>query len=266
MKAYLSLLRIRLINSLQYRAVALGFILTRFCWGMMEILAFYALYRIGSHTFSMTFAQTVSYYWMHEAFFVMYQVNYGDAGIQDTIRNGTIAYELVRPVSLYGNWFTQCVANRIAPTILNCLPVILIAALLPGPFRLGFPGMPQLLLFLLSTGLALFVVASLAMLMHITLFYTTTPRGVKIIVSAVTGFLSGGLIPLTMFPGLFRRIAERLPFAACTSTPLLIYSGALTGAAALEAVLLQVFWLAASVGLGVWWMRGTLKRVVVLGG
>ena len=89
---------------------------------------------------------------------------------------------------------------------------------------------------------------------------------IKVIVSAVTSFLSGGLIPLTIFPPLFREIAQRLPFAACQSTPLLIYSGTLQGAAIAEAMGLQLFWLVALVALGCWWMHGTLKRVVVLGG
>lgn len=266
MKTYFSMFRIRMINSLQYRAVALGSIFTRFAWGFMEILAFYALYRTGDHSFSMSFSETVSYYWMANAFYVLFQVNYGDGEIQGAIREGTIAYELVRPLSLYGNWFTQVMANRVAPTLLNCLPMVVLAILMPAPFRLGFPGVPQLLLFLLSTVLALFVVAALALLMHITLFYTTTPRGIKVIVSAVTSFLSGGLIPLTIFPPLFREIAQRLPFAACQSTPLLIYSGTLQGAAIAEAMGLQLFWLVALVALGCWWMHGTLKRVVVLGG
>lgn len=266
MKKYFSLFRIRMINGLQYRSVAIGSLLTRYCWALMEILAFYALYKTGNNRFSMAFSQTVSYIWMQNVFYVLYQVNYGDNEIQGAIREGTIAYELVRPMQLYGNWFAQCTANRIAPTVVNCLPLVILAVLMPAPFRISFPGLPQFLLFLLSTVLALLVVASLAMLMHITLFYTTTPRGIKIIVTAVTSFFSGGLIPLTFFPDAFRRVAESLPFAACQSTPLLIYNGTLQGAEALQAMGLQLFWLAALIALGSVWMRGTLKRVVVLGG
>lgn len=77
MKAYLSLFRIRIINGLQYRAVALGSVFTRFCWGFMEILAFFAIHRSGN-SFSMTFSQTVSYLWMQQAFILMYNVIDGD--------------------------------------------------------------------------------------------------------------------------------------------------------------------------------------------
>ena len=55
MKSYLSLFRIRMINGLQYRAVALGSIFTRFCWALMEILAFFAVHRSNGGSFGMTF-------------------------------------------------------------------------------------------------------------------------------------------------------------------------------------------------------------------
>ena len=190
----------------------------------------------------------------------------GDNEIQAAIREGTIAYEMVRPLSLYGNWYSQVLANRVAPTMLSCMPVLIFAILMPSPFRISFPGFAQVGLFALSLVLGLGVVAALAILMHISLFYTTSPRGIKIMVTAVTTFFSGGLIPLTIFPPVFRQIAERLPFAACQSTPLLLFSGTLQGAAAAEAIGLQVFWLIAMIGLGVLWMKNTLKRVVVLGG
>ena len=61
MKTYLSIFRIRLINGLQYRAVALGAIFARFFWAFFEILAFSAVYAAGDADFSMTFPQTAAY-------------------------------------------------------------------------------------------------------------------------------------------------------------------------------------------------------------
>ena len=201
MKMYLSVFRIRFINSLQYRAVLLGAVLTRFVWGLMEILAFAALYRGGSADFSMTFSQTVSYIWMQQALYMLFIVVFGDEEIYSAIGSGSIAYELVRPMDLYGRWFCQSAANRIASTALSCLPVLLAAYLLPAPYGMTLPlGMSQLFLFLISTALALLVVVAFAMLLYISLFYTLSHRGIKIIATALTTFLSGGVIPLPFFP------------------------------------------------------------------
>ncbi len=267
MQRYMSVFRIRLIGRLQYRTVALGAIVTRFCWGFMEILAFLALYRSGQANFPMARAQTVTYIWMQQTLIVLFSVVFGDGEIYDAIGSGAIAYELVRPMGLYGRWFCQSAANRVAFTVVNCLPVLLIALIMPQPFRMAVPlNLGQLLLFFLSLSLALCVVVAFAMLMYVSLFYTLSYRGVKIIVTALTTFLSGGIIPLPFFPAPALALVRLLPFAAMQNMPLLIYSGHLAGADALAGIAFQVFWLALLLAAGQLAMRRALQKVVVQGG
>lgn len=267
MRAYGSILRIRIINGLQYRAVALGDVVMRFFWALMEILAYDALFRMGGTGFSMTFSQTVSYVWMQQVVFILFRVVTGDGEIYAAIREGAIAYELVRPVSLYGRWFTQSAANRIAPTLLGGVPLLLIVPFIRGRYRLVFPSSAgRAMLFLFSCVLALGVVAAFAMLMYISLFYLTSQRGIRIIVTAVTHFLSGGLIPLNFFPDRVRTAVQMLPFASMRDMPLQIWCGTMTGAEAGRGLLLQVFWLVILIMAGVVAMEHALKRVVVQGG
>lgn len=149
----------------------------------------------------------------------------------------------------------------------NKLPAVLVFALfVPLPYRLILPDLVSAILFLISTLLALGVVGATAVLMHITMFYTTSQRGVKIIGRAVTSFFAGGLIPLPYFPETFQEIVKLLSFASTQSTPLLIYSGSLTGAQAASAMGLQVFWFLVLSALGYHAMRSTLNRVVIQGG
>lgn len=266
-KKYLSVFRIRFINNLQYRAVLFGEMAARFGWGIMEILAFAAFYRASPESFPMTFSQTVSYLWMQEILLVLFSVVFQDGEIYASLRDGSIAYELVRPMSLYGRWFSQSAANRISFTLLNCAPAFLLAMAVPAPYRMSLPpDALQFLLFLLSTVLALGVVVAFAMLMYISLFYTISQRGIKIIVSALTSFLSGAVIPLPFFPAPVLAVVERLPFAAMQNMPLRIYSGHIAGAAALQGIAFQVFWLAALMLVGQLAMRSALQKVVVQGG
>lgn len=267
MKMYISVFRIRFINSLQYRAVALGQIITRFMWGFMEILAYSALYHNGNASFPMKFSQTVSYLWMQQTLIVLFSVVFSDGEIYSAIGDGSIAYELVRPMNLYGRWFCQSTANRVAFTILNCLPALLAAFIVPEPYRMSLPlAMGQLLLFLLSTVLALCVVVAFAMLMYISLFYMLYQRGIKIIVTALTTFLSGGIIPLPFFPAPVLAVVKLLPFAAMQNMPLLIYSGNITGMDALKGIAFQLFWFVVLLLIGQITMRHALKKVIVQGG
>jgi ABC-2 type transport system permease protein len=267
MKMYMSVFRIRFINSLQYRAVVLGAIVTRFAWGFMEILAYTALYRAGSFAFPMELSQTVSYLWMQQTLIFLFSVVFSDEEIYSTIGSGSIAYELVRPMDLYGRWFCQSAANRVAFTLLNCMPVLLVALIMPEPYRMSLPlTIGQFLLFLLSAVLALCVVVAFAMLMYISLFYLLSQRGIKIIVTALTSFLSGGIIPLPFFPEQVLAVVKLLPFAAMQNMPLLIYNGNIAGVDAVKGVVFQLFWLAALILIGQFAMSRALKKVIVQGG
>lgn len=267
MNIYLSMFRIRFINSLQYRIVVLGAIITRFAWGFIEILAYLMLYRSGNAAFSMELSQTISYIWLQQTLIVLFSVVFSDEEIYSSIGNGTIAYELVRPVDLYGRWFCQSAANRLAFTILNCLPALLISLIVPEPYRLSLPlSVGQFLLFILSTLLALGVVVAFAMLMYILLFYMMSQRGIKIIVTALTTFLSGGIIPLPFFPEEVLAVVKLLPFASMQNMPLLIFSGNIVGEDAIKGIAFQVFWLTVLIFIGKQCMRASLKKVIVQGG
>lgn len=267
MRAYLSIFRVQFVSSLQYRAVVLGAILKGFLYAFMEILAYAALYRSGKFAFPMAFSQTVSYVWVQETFLVLFAVVFGDREIYSAIAEGSIAYDLVRPVSLYGRWFSQSAANRLAFTVVNCLPLMLVALLIPEPYRASLPsGVGQSFLFLASAALAFGVVVSFAMLMYVSLFYTISQRGVRIIVTALTTFLSGGVVPLPFFPAPVLAVVRLLPFAAMQNMPLQIYAGTIAGADAVWGIAFQILWLAALVLLGRRAMRRALQKVIVQGG
>lgn len=267
MRKYFSLFKIRLINNIQYRATAVGVVLSNFIWVFMEVMMYVVIYKTADRTLPMNFSQIVSYVWIKRMVMHMLTVVASDREIYSVINDGSIAYELVRPIDLYWKWFCQAVSNRLAATLVSCGPILILAFVLPEPYRLSAPAsILQLIEFLTALILALGVVVAFAMLMFITLFYTLAQRGIKIIVTALVSFFSGGMIPLTFFPDKLESVLNVLPFSAMQSTPLLIYSGNLVGKDAVMGILFQVLWLIVLVVLGKTVMSLSLKRVVVQGG
>lgn len=264
---YRALFRIRFIHTLQYRSAAIAGMVTQFVWGMMEILAFHAFYQTDPTAFPMRFQQTVSYVWMQQAFLSLFMLWFFENEIFESITSGSIAYELARPMDIYHRWFCQSIANRSAKAVLRCLPIFAIAFLLPAPYRLVLPPtITTLFLFILSLLLSLGVVVSVSQLIYISTFYTLSSIGVRVVVGAIGEFLAGGIVPLPFFPQPFRQIAEVLPFAAMQNVPLRIYSGDLQGTDVFRSLLLQIFWLIVLFAFGKWWLKKSLKRVVVQGG
>jgi len=266
-KPYMALFRIRFTNSLQYRAAALAGLATQFAWGFMYILGFAAFYRGNPNAFPMTFQQTVSYIWMQQAFLYLFFIWIYDNSIFESIENGHISYEMVRPMDLYSRWFSMTSANRVAGAALRCLPVLLVAVVLPEPFRLVLPqSIGEAGLVMLSMTLSLGVVVSFTMLVYTSAFFTVNSMGTRIVVGFAGDFLAGGYIPIPFFPDRLRAVAELLPFGSMQNMPLLIFNGYLTGAELLRGLALQIFWLVILILAGRLMMRKALKQVVVQGG
>ena len=267
MKKYLSFFRIRFLNSLQYRAAAYAGMATQFFWGGMLVLMYRAFYRADAAAFPMAFQQTASYVWLQQAFLWLFMTWGYDNEIFAQITQGTIAYELARPVPVYSMWFLKQAANRSAGAFLRCIPVLTVSFLLPKPYGLMLPDSIQtLLLFLMTLVLGFFTMLAFQMLAYILVFYTMSPSGVRMVMATAGEFLSGGLIPIPFMPQKMQDILTLTPFAAMQNLPLRVYIGDIAGGELANAVILQLFWLAAVLFVGNLWIRRALRRVVVQGG
>ena len=266
-KPYFALFRIRLVNSIQYRAAALAGIATQFAWGFMLILGFMAFYESNPYAFPMSLQQTVSYIWMQQAFLFIFMLWQYDNSIFESIESGHIAYDLVRPMDLYSRWFTTTTANRIASTLLRCVPILVVGFILPAPFRIVLPDNPlQMLAFGVSMVLSMLVVVSFTMLVYVSAFYTIDSRGTRLIIATGGDFLAGGIIPIPFFPATFRRVVEFSPFGAMQNMPLRIFSGHIYGAALVQGMWLQVFWIVAFMLIGRFFIGRATRRVIAQGG
>jgi len=265
MKQYISLFRIRFINGLQYRAAALAGLSTQFAWGFMEILAFLAFYRANPAAFPMAFSHLVSYIWMQQAFLSLLMPWGVGGGAVETIVSGNIAYDLARPMDIYNRWFFEAIADRVSRAVLRCAPILIVAFILPPPFRMTLPSsFSQLSMFIVSLVLGLGVVTAYCMIDYISTFYTMSRFNAFFVITA--DFFAGGYIPLPFFPDPIRKVVEFTPFAAMQNMPLRIYAGNIAGMDALKGIALQIFWFMALILVGKALMQRSLKRVIAQGG
>ena len=267
MKQYISFFRIRFLAGLQYRAAAWAGIATQFAWGGMNILLYWAFYQSGQNSFPMAFSQLSSYIWLQQALLAMYMTWFFDNDIFDSITSGSISYELCRPCDIYTMWFVKNMAIRLSRVVLRCLPILIVAALLPAPFGMQLPSSwASAILFPVSMILGFLVLIAFTMLIYISAFYTLSPTGIRILVTSALEFFCGAVIPIPFFPQWLQNILNVLPFASMQNTPFLIYTGHLDALQAVKSILLQLVWLIVLVAAGKLWMGKALKKVVVQGG
>jgi ABC-2 type transport system permease protein len=138
MTPYVAVLKARFRLLLQYRAAAVAGFVTQLFWGLIRVMIFNAFYSSSAAAQPMTYDQTVTYLWLIQGMLVLLPWH-ADADIQAMIRDGTVAYEMVRPTDLYWFWYFRSVASRTAPLVLRMVPLCLLAGLF---FGLKLPASP----------------------------------------------------------------------------------------------------------------------------
>ena len=266
-KKYLSFFRMRFLMGLQYRVAAIAGMITQLFWGAMELLLYRAFYEADAAAFPMSFRALTCYIWLQQAFLSLFGAWMFENEIFDAIVDGNLAYELCRPVNIYDMWFSRNMAMRFSRVCLRCLPILLVAALLPKPYGMTLPASAlHALLFVVAIALSAFVVVACMMLVYVLAFYTISPAGLCMVYVCAVDFMGGGIIPLPFLPDGLRRVVELLPFASMQNVPLRIYGGSMSGREMALAIGLQVFWIVVLVVFGRALCARAVNRVVVQGG
>jgi ABC-2 type transport system permease protein len=188
--------------------------------------------------------------------------------VREKIREGNIAIDLMRPISVPLYVFADTIgqAGFAVLQIVAALPLAIGLLALAGT-HLDAPASPLIALaFIVSVALGFLVNFFLDLLMATITFWTMEIFGFQLMVQFITSLLAGAVVPLQFFPSSVVALAQASPFAAIYNAPLSIYLGKYQGAELLQVLGLQAVWVAvfgvAAIAL---WRVGE-RKVVVQGG
>ena len=267
MKTLLSMFRMKLLAGLQYRAAAWAGIATQFFWGFMLIMIYEAFYRSSDAVPAMTLSQTCRYIWLQQAFLMLTMMWSRDPEVLELIRSGGIAYELARPVDLYGLWYARFLGQQLSGAALRFLPVLIVACLLPAPYRMTLPpSAAHFALFLLALALSALLGTALLELTYIFTLRTLDFAGPGFVMNALSDFFSGSVILLPFMPRAIRRIAFVLPFRYLADFPYRLYVGNIPLPEAALSLCVSAGWCVILTAGGRLLMRRFLRRAVIQGG
>jgi ABC-2 type transport system permease protein len=184
---------------------------------------------------------------------------------EQKVRTGDVALDLIRPVDFQGMLLATAVGTAWHTLLTNMLPKFALFA------ATGVAGAPASalawVLFPISAVLGFLVAFAIEFLIGIAAFWMVEVRGLHALVMwGICGFFSGYFLPLEFFPRWLAGIANLLPFPSMVYIPSAIYAGSLAGAAALMAVIRQLFWTLALIGAGRLLFGVACRRLVVQGG
>jgi ABC-2 type transport system permease protein len=266
-----ALLSARYQLMLQYRAAAMAGAVTQLFWGFIRIMILLAFYRSGTDKPPMEFADVVTYIWLGQALLALLPWNH-DLELEGFIREGNVAYELLRPIDLYAAWSMRTMATRVASASLRAIPIIVLAGfVLPivgfEDWRLAGPAsLASAVAFVLAMGVAIVLGCALTMLVHVSLLWTISGDGVARLMPALVTIFSGMVIPLPLFPDWAQPLLGALPFRALVDVPYRLYTGDIPATSAAGEIALGAAWTLAIIWLGRAWLERGKRVLVVQGG
>ena len=270
-RPYAGVLAVRFKMILQYRVAAIAGFATQFFWGVVKLMILAAFYASAVAEPPLTFEQVIVYVWLGQALLALLPWNV-DQEIAQSIRTGDVAYELLRPLDLYGFWFARTLAFRAATTSLRMVPMLLVAFFLLPLVGLEEWAMPLpasgtgFVLFCVSLVPVLLLSTAITMILHIALIWTLSGEGLNRIMPGIVSVFSGLIVPLPLFPDWAQSFLFWQPFKGLADVPFRIYSGSIPVSSAGAEILLQCAWVAVIVGLGVALLARARTKLVVQGG
>lgn len=266
--SYLHYFKLRFITNLQYRAAALAGIATQFFFGMIFILVYYAFYKSNSNSsLPMDWNNLVTYIWLSQAFYALIYPYERDAELLNMIKDGNLAYEILRPENLFIKFYVKMIAKKMVSSLLRCFPVIMISFIIPNPFKLSLPlSLIHFILFLISLLISCLLVSVLTIIVHILTMFTIDSKGIIGIYSVISEVFSGATIPIPFFPEFLKKIAYILPFRYICDLPFRIYSGDIILIEGITLLMQASLWIITLIILGLLITRSALKKAVIQGG
>jgi ABC-2 type transport system permease protein len=246
-----------------YRGATFAGVFTNTIFGFLRAYVLIAFFNSRPQVGGYTVSDALTYAWLTQGALMVVYI-WGWYEIAERIRSGDIISDFQRPVDFQSYWLSQDLGRALYHAIFRGIPPFVIGAL---AFQLVFPLNPvTYLLFAVSIAFAVCLSFSLRFIFNILAFWLMDYRGINGIAAVFWTFLSGFILPLAIFPPIWRSIAEVLPFAGMVQTPVDIFLQQARGLDLLRLLALQVGWTIALLAFGRWLLGRAMRRLVVQGG
>ncbi len=232
----------------------------------LQIFIFWGIYRAlyGGNTEvdGITLPMVATNFVLSMGLGAVFSVN--DYFFPDKIHDGSIATELLRPISVPGRMIAENAGNALFNLIFRFAPALILVVLTIG---ISAPaGLGMFTVFLLSAMLGYGVLWVIRFTVQMAAFWFVNVWSITTIKNVFVNVLSGSMIPLWFMPEWMVGVLRFTPFSSIYFTPVQIYLGQLTWQEAGLKCAVQAVWILLIYLAGDFlWKKGQ-KKLVVQGG
>lgn len=262
MNTYIQFAAIKFRNNMAYRFEYLMGILNT----VLNFVVYWCIYRalygganeVDGITFSMVTTNFIISLGLTNAF------SKNEMFLQDKIKQGTIANELLKPVNFKFRMLFEDMGDGFFKVIFNFIPAVLIAMLFT---QIQPPaGVLNFVLCIVSAVLGYIVLWYISFIVQTWSFWLFSVWGIVTVKNVIINICSGALLPLWFMPEPIMNIIRFTPFDSIFFTPVQLYLGNLQGYEILFNFARQLLWIAILYAAGEFFWRRGIKKLVVQGG
>ena len=184
--------------------------------------------------------------------------------IEKSVRDGTIATDLIKPINIYGVYLAEDIGSVIALLFQNLLPIFVIGSLMIKlPIPKDVASIPLFAISLLESVAINWLIATLFGMLSFKLYDIDALIQVK---KHLIRLLSGSIIPLWFFPEGIQSVLKLFPFMYIYQLPLSIYIGRDSRSDIYMQLAIQFVWLVILIIIFAVARRKTIRHLMVQGG
>ncbi|MDO4189330.1 MAG: ABC-2 family transporter protein [Lachnospiraceae bacterium] len=263
LNVYLYVYKIQIIRSMAYKFDVYGNIIMQTIIMIATAYFWKALFNSADSMGGVTVDTMLTYTVVSSMVSVLLTTNV-EWRITESIKKGTIAIDMMRPVNIFKVFFAENLGAITALIFQNLLPIFIIGSLIikvPVPNNLQ-----DGLLFIISLILAFLINWYLAVIFGMWGFKVIEMSALIQVKKHLLRLLSGSIIPIWFFPNWLRGILECLPFMYIYQMPISIYVGQYTSDSLRKGLMVQLMWVVILFVTKNYLEKRVTKSVMIQGG
>jgi ABC-2 type transport system permease protein len=176
---------------------------------ILNIFLFTAIYNYNRTGSILGYSLSQMIWYFAAATFIWYWINnFTDRNIARRIIQGDLAYDLLRPMSVFTWELGFAVALRLSGVLFEFIPSLCIYSIFFWP---GFLTAAALLRFVVAAIIAFLLYFAIGFLVGLCAFYIQNTQALTAVKELVIAGLGGSFIPLDFFPDIVRNALNALP-------------------------------------------------------
>ncbi len=263
MRKYLFIIKTQIIKSLTYEFNVYGNVIMQTIIMITSAYFWRALYKEQSSVGGVDADSMLTYVIISSALSVLL-ITQVEQRIGRSVEKGTVATDMIKPVSLFGMFFAEDIGSVIALIFQNMLPILIIGSIMiKVPAMSNVRDLPLFIVSVVESFLINWLIAALFGMLAFTAINNNALIQVK---KHLVRLLSGSIIPIWFFPESVAKLLSALPFIYIYQLPLSIYIGRGTQTEHLMQMRIQFLWLVILTALFLLIHNRVTRKVMVQGG